>query len=150
MAQHQPDIYGIFNANQAVYGSPDEKQFLRDAFAACPDISIDFAVMEKAENVSVVLADFDWSDLGTWGSLTEHLPKDAANNSIIGENVFAFDSSNCLVNVPKDKLVLLDGLNDYIVVESDHMLMILKSSNEQELKNYLKVLETNRPEFFEK
>jgi mannose-1-phosphate guanylyltransferase len=106
--------------------------------------------MEHAKNVSVVLSDFDWSDLGTWGSLTEHLPKDNEANSIIGDNVFAFDSSNCLVNVPKDKLVLLDGLNDYIVVESDHMLMILKSSNEQQLKNYLKVLETNRPEYFQK
>jgi mannose-1-phosphate guanylyltransferase len=134
----------------SAYGTTHEADFLYNAFHQCEDISIDFAVMEHAKNVSVVLSDFDWSDLGTWGSLTEHLPKDHAENSIIGDNVFAFDSSNCLVNVPKDKLVLLDGLNDYIVVESDHMLMILKSSNEQELKNYLKVLETNRPEFFEK
>jgi mannose-1-phosphate guanylyltransferase len=146
----QPILHEIFMSDTSAYGSTKETDFLYQAFDKCEDISIDFAVMEHAKNVSVVLSDFDWSDLGTWGSLTEHLPKDHAANSIIGDNVFAFDSSNCMVNVPKDKLVLLDGLNDYIVVESEHMLMILKSTNEQELKNYLKVIETNRPEYFQK
>lgn len=143
MAQHQQDIYGIFNANQAVYGSPDEKQFLRDAFAACPDISIDFAVMEKAANVSVVLADFDWSDLGTWGSLTTHLHKDAHQNSIIGDNVHTFDATNCLVNVPVGKTVLLDGLQEYIVIDTADKLMVLRLSNEQKLKEYLKEMGIN-------
>ncbi|MFZ9587597.1 MAG: mannose-1-phosphate guanylyltransferase [Crocinitomicaceae bacterium] len=146
----QPMLHEIFTSDVSAYGTTKEADFLYQAFDQCEDISIDFAVMEHAKNVSVVLADFDWSDLGTWGSLTEHLPKDSSENSIVGDHVFAFDSSNCLVNVPKDKLVLLDGLHDYIVVESDHMLMILKSSNEQQLKNYLKVLETERPTFFQK
>jgi mannose-1-phosphate guanylyltransferase len=150
LQKFQPMLHEIFMADTSAYGTTKEADFLYQAFDQCEDISIDFAVMEHAKNVSVVLSDFDWSDLGTWGSLTEHLPKDNEANSIIGDNVFAFDSSNCLVNVPKDKLVLLDGLNDYIVVESEHMLMILKSSNEQQLKNYLKVLETNRPEYFQK
>jgi mannose-1-phosphate guanylyltransferase len=100
--------------------------------------------MEHAKNVSVVLSDFDWSDLGTWGSLNQHLHKDDKNNSIIGDNVFTFNSENCQINVPNNKLVLLDGLKDYIVVESDQMLMVLKASNEQELKNYLKVIETTK------
>jgi mannose-1-phosphate guanylyltransferase len=78
------------------------------------------------------------------------LKKDENTNSIIGNNVFTFNSENCLVNVPKNKLVLLDGLKDYIVVESDDMLMVLKSSNEQELKNYLKKIEQERPDFFQK
>jgi mannose-1-phosphate guanylyltransferase len=140
LAQHQPDIHNIFSAQPAVYGSTQESTFLKDAFSACPDISIDFAVMEKAQNVSMVLADFDWSDLGTWGSLTTHLKKDEQQNSIIGNNVFAFDSSNCLVNVSKEKTVLLDGLQDYIVVDTKDKLMVLKLSNEQKLKEYLKAM----------
>lgn len=140
LAQHQKDVYDIFSANPSVYGTPAEQSFLEEAFNACPDISIDFAIMEKAKNVSVVLADFDWSDLGTWGSLTSHLPKDGQKNSIIGKNVFTFDCSNCLINVPTDKTVMLDGLQDYIVVDTSDKLMVLKLSNEQELKAYLKAM----------
>jgi mannose-1-phosphate guanylyltransferase len=146
----QPSLHQLFASDLSKYGTNEEESFIYNAFDSCEDISIDFAVMEHAKNVSVVLSDFDWSDLGTWGSLTEHLKKDENTNSIIGNNVFAFNSENCLVNVPKNKLVLLDGLKDYIVVESDDMLMVLKSSNEQELKNYLKVIETERPDFFKK
>ena len=144
----QPSLYQLFASDLSKYGGGEEESFIDNAFNRCEDISIDFAVMEHAKNVSVVLSDFDWSDLGTWGSLTEHLQKDDNTNSIIGNNVFTFNSENCLVNVPKNKLVLLDGLKDYIVVESDDMLMVLKSSNEQELKNYLKVIENERPDFF--
>jgi mannose-1-phosphate guanylyltransferase len=90
--------------------------------------------MEHAKNVSVVLSDFDWSDLGTWGSLNEHLKKDENNNAIIGQNVFLIDSENCLINMPDNKLVLIDGLKDY--------------SNEQDLKKYLKQLEEAKSQFF--
>mgnify|MGYP000025217973 FL=1 len=137
---HQNDIYQIFTQDQQVYGTAQETEFLKAAFNACPDISIDFSVMEKATNVSVVLADFDWSDLGTWGSLTTHLQKDEQQNSLIGGQIFAFDSANCLVNVPANKTVLLDGLQDYIVVESGDKLMVLRLSNEQKLKEYLKIM----------
>ena len=143
LAQHQSDVYQIFSTQPDIYGTAQENQFLKDAFAACPDISIDFAVMEKAKNVSMVLADFDWSDLGTWGSLTTHLKKDAQENSIIGKNVFAFDSQNCLVNVPQEKTVLLDGLQDYIVIDTADKLMVLRLSNEQKLKEYLKAMGLN-------
>ena len=143
LAQYQSDIYQIFSAQPEVYGNAKEIAFLKDAFAACPDISIDFAVMEKAQNVSMVLADFDWSDLGTWGSLTTHLDKDKQQNSIIGQNVYAFDSENCLINVPHNKTVLLDGLQDYIVVDTADKLMVLRLSNEQKLKEYLKVMGVN-------
>ena len=146
----QPTLFRLFSSDLSKYGTSEESEFIYNAFDHCEDISIDFAVMEHAKNVSVVLSDFDWSDLGTWGSLTEHLKKDENTNSIIGNNVFSFNTENCLVNVPKNKLVLLDGLKDYIVVESENMLMVLKSSNEQELKNYLKVIEAERPDFFKK
>ena len=137
---HQNDIYQIFTQDQLAYGTARETEFLKAAFSACPDISIDFSVMEKATNVSVVLADFDWSDLGTWGSLTTHLQKDEQQNSLIGGQIYAFDSANCLVNVPSNKTVLLDGLQDYIVVESGDKLMVLRLSNEQKLKEYLKIM----------
>jgi mannose-1-phosphate guanylyltransferase len=150
MELFQPALHQLFAGNLSKYGTSEEVDFVYNAFNRCEDISIDFAVMEHAKNVSVVLSDFDWSDLGTWGSLTDHLKKDENTNSIIGNNVFTFNSENCLVNVPKNKLVLLDGLKDYIVVESDDMLMVLKSSNEQELKNYLKKIEQERPDFFQK
>ena len=78
----------------------------------------------------------------------KHLKKDENNNAIIGENVFLIDSENCLINMPDNKLVLIDGLKDYIVVESDNMLMILKNSNEQDLKKYLKQLEEAKSQFF--
>lgn len=148
LRSYQPDLYNLFAGDLSIYSSPKEQEKVNACFEACDDISIDFAVMEHAKNVDVVLADFDWSDLGTWGSLNSHLKKDTNNNSIIGDNAYLFHSKNCIVNIPNNKLVLLDGLNDYIVVESENMLMILKSENEQELKNYLKEIETKSPEFF--
>ncbi len=144
----QPGLHALFAADLSRYNTPDEQTFVNAAFEACEDISIDYAVMENAKNVDVVLADFDWSDLGTWGSLKTHLRTDAHNNAIIGAHVHTFQTENCQINVPSDKLVVLDGLKDYIVVESDNMLMILKNENEQELKNYLKVVEKGSPEFF--
>lgn len=144
----QPTLHELFAGDLSAYNTSSEQAKVNEAFEQCEDISIDYAVMENAQNVDVVLADFDWSDLGTWGSLNTHLSKDANNNSIIGKNVYTFNSENCQVNVPNDKLVVLDGLKDYIVVESNNMLMILKNENEQELKNYLKKVEEGSSEFF--
>ncbi len=144
----QPKLHELFAGDISAYNTPSEQRKVNEAFEQCEDISIDYAVMENAKNVDVVLADFDWSDLGTWGSLSSHLTKDDKNNSIIGGHVYAFNSENCQVNVPKDKLVLIDGLKDYIIVESNNVLMILKNENEQELKNYLKHLEAGSSEYF--
>ncbi len=145
----QPALHNLFAGNLSAYNTENEQEYVNNCFELCEDISIDFAVMENAKNTDVVLADFDWSDLGTWGSLNSHLTKDENNNSIVGKNAYLFNSTNCLVNIPQDKLVLLDGLNDYIIVESENMLMILKSENEQELKKYLKHIENKSPEFFQ-
>lgn len=149
LRSYQPQLYDLFASDLSFYHTETEKAKINYCFDVCEDISIDYAVMENAKNIDVVLADFDWSDLGTWGSLNTHLEKDADSNSIIGKNVHTFNAKNCQVNVPNDKLVLLDGLEDYIVVESDNMLMILKNENEQELKNYLKSVKDGSPDFFE-
>jgi len=147
---HQPSLFGLFCDDNSKYNTTKEQGFVNQCFKACEDISIDFAIMEDAKNVEVVLADFDWSDLGTWGSLSMHLKKDENGNSAMGDHVHLFDSKNCIVNVSNDKLVLLDGLEDYIVIESDNMFMVLKAENEQEIKNYLKEVEKKSPKFFKK
>lgn len=144
LEKYQKDLFDLFCSNSSMYNTSNEQGFVNQAFETCQDISIDYAIMEKADNVDVVLADFGWSDLGTWKSLSEHLEKDTFNNAVIGDNVHSFNMKNCLVNVPKNKLVLIDGLINYIIVESDNVLMILKNKNEQEIKNYLKSIEQNK------
>src|SRR5690554_4493133 len=138
LEKFKPDLYELFCENTEVYNTPDEYEYVNRAFRKCEDISIDFAVMENAKNVSVVLADFDWSDLGTWGSLSDHLEKDVNGNSIKGQNTHVFNTYNCLINLPNDKLAIVQGLNNHIVVESDNRLLILNIKDEQNLKTYLK------------
>jgi mannose-1-phosphate guanylyltransferase len=150
LQKFQPALHSLFAADLSKYNTSEEQHFVNDCFENCEDISIDFAIMEHARNTDVVLADFDWSDLGTWGSLGMHLSKDFNSNAVIGKHAHLFHSSNCIVNISDDKLVLLDGLEDYIVVESDNMFMVLRKENEQELKNFLKKIETESPEFFKK
>jgi len=93
--------------------------------------------MKKADNVYVYCSDIGWADLGTWGSLHENIEKDQDKNSILGDNVFTYDINNCIVNMPKNKLVVLQGLKDFIVVESDDILLICKKDDEQEIKQYV-------------
>ena len=146
--QFQPTLFELFANDLTIYGTHLEKSMIAEAFEKCDDISIDFAILEYAKNIAVVLADFDWTDLGTWGSLTDHLSKDDNNNAVLGQNVFLYNSSNCLIHVPNDKLVLIDGLDDMIVVESNEMLLVLKKENEQDLKKYLKNIEDHSPHLF--
>ena len=93
--------------------------------------------MEKAENVYVLCSDFGWSDLGTWGSLYENSQKDEQGNSISGGEVFAYQTSNCIVNIPQDKLVVLQGLDGYIVVESENTLLVCKKQDEQQIRQFV-------------
>jgi mannose-1-phosphate guanylyltransferase len=104
----------------------------------CRSISIDYGVMEKASNVYVLASEFGWSDLGTWGSLYEHKPKDENLNAIAGDNVMTYNTSKCIINVPPDKLVVLQGLDDYIVVEDDDILLICKKKDEQKIRDIVK------------
>ncbi|MFM1810010.1 MAG: hypothetical protein RLZZ382_1235 [Bacteroidota bacterium] len=148
MKLHSNALYHIFCESLDSYNTPMEEGFMRNAFAAAEDISIDFAVMEHATNVSVVISDFDWSDLGTWGSLIDHMQTDANGNAVVGDKVHLFETNNCLIHLPKDKVVLLDGIQDTIIVESEGMLMVLRKDKEQELKNYLQVIQHTNPELF--
>lgn len=135
-----PEIYQLFCGDIAVYNTPREKEYVSKAFKECENISIDFAVMENAKNVDVVLANFGWSDLGTWGSLYDHLETDFDGNSVRGKNTHVFNSSNCLINLPDHKKAIIQGLENHIVVESDGQLLILNMKDEQNLKTYLTVM----------
>ena len=136
----QPNLHELFTKDLSPYNTSNEQKFVNHAFKTCEDISIDFAIMEHAKNIDVVVADFDWSDLGTWGSLDNHLTKDDSNNAIIGDKVVTFNSSNCIINIPEGKTAMVDGLDGYIIIQSDDKLMILKKENEQKLKEFLKEL----------
>ena len=130
-----PEVNDLFSQDTEAYDTPREKGFIEKTYSICPNISIDYGVMEKAHNVYVYAADLGWSDLGTWGSLFAINNKDEANNAIIGKNVMTYDSSNCIINVPDNKLVVVQGLDDYIVVAKDDSLLICKKENEQMIRN---------------
>lgn len=131
-----PEMHEIFEHGKLAYNTPNEVDFIASAYPQCTNISIDFGIMEKAENVYVLPAEFGWSDLGTWASIYEMAEKDYVGNAVIpAEQVMMFDSSNCMVNVPKNKLVILQGLHDYIVVEASNTLMICPRNEEQRVKH---------------
>lgn len=146
--KYLPEVNDLFKEGNGLYGTPGEKKFIQNAYSNCPNISIDFGVMEKAENVYVISADFGWSDLGTWGSLYDHLKKDNKGNSVTGNNVLLYDSSNCIINTSKDKLVVLQGLNDYIVVESNDSILICKREDEQKIRQFVNDIQIHKGESY--
>jgi mannose-1-phosphate guanylyltransferase len=148
LEKFKPELHKLFAGDLSFYNTEKEQENINRCFQECEDISIDFAVMENAKNTDVVLANFDWSDLGTWGSLYSHLEKDFNGNAVIGDNVHIMNSTNCIVNLPNDKLALIEGLDDYIIVESNNMLMILNKNDEQNLKKYMIPMTENSPQFF--
>jgi mannose-1-phosphate guanylyltransferase len=148
IAQHLPDIDGLFQDASQHFDQADEYDYVKKAYEQCTNISIDFGVMEKANNVFVMSAEFGWSDLGTYGSLYEHMKHDSNANAVVGKNVMLYDSKNCIVNMPKEKLVIVQGLNDYIVVESDGVLLICRKHDEQQIRQYVNDVKLNKGEKF--
>ncbi len=133
--KYQTEMNEVFREGAEVYNTDREAKFISGAFVRCVNISIDFAIMEKADNVYVLPADFGWSDLGTWASVYELAEKDYLGNvSSSSENVIVYDSSNCMIHTPKDKLVIIKGLHNFIVVQSDDTLMICPKDQEQGVK----------------
>ena len=141
---HLPEMNEIFLEGKNIYNTSKEKDFILNSFPLSKNISIDYGIMEKAQKVLVIPGDFGWSDLGTWGSVYEKLIKDDRDNVIIGQNVMTFDTSNTMVNVPNDKLVILDGLDNYIVVESDNILLVTPKAKEQNIKQLLTKIKRNK------
>lgn len=135
---YQPGISAIFESLTDAYGTEREQQLIDEKYAECENISVDYAIMEKAEEIFVFPADFGWSDLGTWGSLHTLSNKDAAGNALISKNVKTFETSNCVINVEDGKQVVVQGLDGYIVAQRDGRLLICKLSEEQRIKEFSK------------
>jgi mannose-1-phosphate guanylyltransferase len=133
-----PDIDTLFKEGMPYYNTPGEKKYIYGAYAKCSNISIDYGIMEKAQNVDVLCADIGWSDLGTWGSLYEISQKDKKNNYTRGGKSFLYDTKECLINMSCDKkIVVIQGLDDYIVVDTDDVLLICKKQEEQRIKQFV-------------
>jgi mannose-1-phosphate guanylyltransferase len=146
--QHEPELAALFRDDNNVYGTNKENDFIKNAYVSCKNISIDYAVMERAKNVYVRASIIGWSDLGTWGSLYEQIKHDKNHNAVVGKNTMLYDTKNCIINVPKDKLVLIQGLEDYIVVESDGLLLICKKQDEQQIRNFVNDVKVQKGEKF--
>ena len=133
---YQPTMSKIFENLLPVYGTEREQEEIDRWFPECENISVDYAIMEKADEIFVCPADFGWSDLGTWGSLLMQTKHDLYGNSVIGENVHLFDSHDCIIHTTEEKKVVVQGLDGYIVAEKEGTLLICKLSEEQRIKQF--------------
>ena len=145
---YMPEEFQIFSEGKGLYNTDKEVEFIKNAYTVCKSISIDYGVMEKAENVFVYKSEFGWSDLGTWGSLFENMPKNKDNNAIVGNNVMTYNTTNTIVNVPKDKLVVIHGLENYIVSESDGILLVCSKNEEQQIRQFVNDVMLNKGDKF--
>lgn len=133
---YQPALSKVFENLSAVYGTPQEQEEINRVFPECENISVDYAIMENAEEIFVCPADFGWSDLGTWGSLLVQTQKDLYGNGVIGDNVSLFDTHNSIIHTLNKKKVVVQGLDGFIVAEEDDRLLICKLSEEQRIKSF--------------
>ena len=133
---YQPSMAKIFESMQSVYGTDKEQAYIDERFPECDNISVDYAIMEKAEEIFVCPADFGWSDLGTWGSLHGQTKKDLYGNAAIGQNINLIESHNCIVHTTQETKVVIQGLDGYIIAEKDNTLLICKLSEEQRIKQF--------------
>jgi len=132
-----PEVANKFNAGREFYNTEKEQAFIDEMYPSCPNISIDYGIMEKAENVHVLCSDFGWTDLGTWGSLYEMSPKDENENVTLKCNTAFYESEGNIVALPSDKLAVIQDLEGYIVAESDNVLLICKLEEEQRIRQFV-------------
>jgi mannose-1-phosphate guanylyltransferase len=147
-AKHLPEEYQLFDEGRDNFATDREAAFIERTYSRCANISIDYGIMEKADNVYTLASDIGWSDLGTWGSLYAFADKNDDGNVIRGRNVVVYDTRNCIVNVPKDKLVVLQGMEDMIVVENDGILLVCKRDEEQQIKRIVNDVKATKGDRF--
>lgn len=133
---YQPSLAKVFDSLKSVYNTDEEQAQIDLRYPECENISVDYAIMEKAEEIFVCPADFGWSDLGTWGSLLMQTKRDLYGNSVIGNDIQMIESKNCIVHATQEKKVVVQGLDGYIVAEKDNTLLICKLSEEQRIKQF--------------
>lgn len=146
--KHMPDMYAVFDEGRANFGTKQEKSFIARTYAECRSISIDYGIMEKADNVYVMCTDIGWSDLGTWTSLYEHSAVDKKGNALVRGEVFSYECKGNIINIAPGKVAVLQGLKDYIIVDSDDVLLIVKKDEEQKIKQYLEDVKKSTKEKF--
>ena len=133
---YQPSLAKVFDSLKSVYNTEEEQAQIDLRYPECENISVDYAIMEKAEEIFVCPADFGWSDLGTWGSLLMQTKRYLYGNSLIGNDIQMVESKNCIVHTTQEKKVVVQGLDGYIVAEKDNTLLICKLSEEQRIKQF--------------
>lgn len=145
---HLPDLHDIFFQREGYFFTASEQEKVEEAYELCSNVSIDYGIMEKAENVCVIPAEFPWSDLGTWKSLFDFLDKDENNNAVKAENHLIRNSENCVVNTSGEKLVVLNSVKNLIVVESNGILMVADLDKEQEVRQIVNEVKINWGDLF--
>ncbi len=140
LQKNAADIYAILQQGRTMYNTPEEQSFINVNYPTTPNISIDFAVMEKAENVYTMPSSFGWSDLGTWASLHAESEKDADGNTVNAGDLIKSEVKNCLIQSPKNKLLVIKGLENYIIVDAPDALLIYPMDKEQEVKKVTELL----------
>lgn len=133
---YQPEIAEVFDGMKQYFFTEREQELINERFPKCPNISVDYAIMEKVDEIYVFPAAFGWSDLGTWGSLYETSQKDAHSNVRIGKQIDMYESRNCIVHTTEERKVVIQGLDGYIVAEKDDTLLICRLSEEQRIKDF--------------
>lgn len=146
--KYLPELNDVFAELKDAYNTPHEYAEIEKAYPQCINTSIDYAVMEKADNVFVAPAQFGWSDLGTWESAYENSEKDYLGNAVHGKNVIVIDAAECMVKAPENKLVLVQGLEKFIVIDTPDVLLICERSKEQHIKEYVAEIKRNKGEKF--
>jgi Mannose-1-phosphate guanylyltransferase len=136
LSTHLPEIDSLFRDGVGIYNSPKEKEFISKVYSLCRSVSIDYGIMEGASNVYVHCADFGWSDVGTWRSLFNTSPKDEANNVKVGGKILAYRSSGCIIENKTDRPIIVEGLTDYLVIQTNDATMVIRKDNEHEIKNF--------------
>ncbi|MFL1011756.1 mannose-1-phosphate guanylyltransferase [Flavisericum labens] len=144
---NQPELYQLFERGIPSYNTGDESGFIKENYPNAENVSVDYAIMEKSNNVFVIAAEFDWNDLGTWGSLYDKLDKDSDNNAVVNARTLAEDATGNMISTRKDKIVVVDGIEDYIIVDKEEVLLIFPKSKEQDIK---KTLQQVKDKFGEK
>lgn len=136
-----PKMHHLFTKGVGFLNTEEEKRFISKTYSKADNISIDFGIMEDAEKVGVLPVSFDWNDLGTWGSLHEKMTKDFQNNAVVNAETYATNSTGNMVHTQRHKIVVIDGLEDYIIVDRDDVLMIVPKSKEQDIKQISKAVQ---------
>jgi len=144
--KYLPEIHEVFDGEKDAFNTKHEKAAIERIYPQCVSISIDYGIIEKADNIYVIPSSFGWSDLGTWASAYDSLEKDYLSNAVIGGNVMVFDSNKNMVHADSKKLVVIQGMEDFIVVDTKDVLLICRKEKEQEIKEYLAEVKRNKGE----